>query len=51
MAPKSVYFLDPDPDGVTLIEIAKLLRERGFELTYSTTDVLLMESTKQFLKD
>jgi hypothetical protein len=51
MAPNSVYFLDPEPEGLTLIELANLLRERGFGLSQSTKDVLLMESVKQLLKD
>jgi hypothetical protein len=46
-----VYFLDPEPDGLTLIEILNLLRQRGFGLSYSTKDVLLMENVKQLLKD
>jgi hypothetical protein len=51
MTNDSVYFMEPDPDGLELITIAKYLRDRGYSLTYGTKDALLMEGAKQILKD
>jgi hypothetical protein len=41
MAPRTAYFLDPEPDDQ--MAIAALLRERGHNLSFVDEDVLLMQ--------